>query len=196
MVRTALLGARDAADIGVPAVPLGDLHGEAGVRLLGRLGATVRLGAKVAAVRAAARRRLRRGTGRPGRPGARGGRCRRPASCSPCRPGPAARLLPADAALGQAGPGSWSELGASPIVNVHVIYDRQVTRLPFAAAVDSPVQWVFDRTGPSGLAAGQYLAVSLSAADDYGRHSRRDAAGAVRARAGGALPCGTRGADH
>ena len=49
---------------------------------------------------------------------------------------------------------------------MHVIYDREVTRLPFAAAVDSPVQWVFDRTGPSGLGAGQYLAVSVSAADD------------------------------
>src|SRR5262249_45261217 len=54
-----------------------------------------------------------------------------------------------------------------PIVNVHVIYDRRVTRLPFAAAVDSPVQWVFDRTRPSGLRPGQYLAVSLSAADGY-----------------------------
>jgi uncharacterized protein with NAD-binding domain and iron-sulfur cluster len=32
--------------------------------------------------------------------------------------------------------------------------------------VDSPVQWVFDRTGPSGLADGQYLAVSVSAADN------------------------------
>ncbi len=50
---------------------------------------------------------------------------------------------------------------------MHVVYDRRVTRLPFAAAVDSPVQWVFDRTGPSGLRDGQYLAVSLSAADDY-----------------------------
>jgi len=29
------------------------------------------------------------------------------------------------------------------------------------------VQWVFDRTGPSGLRSGQYLAVSLSAADEY-----------------------------
>ena len=51
VVRTALLGARDAADIGVPAVPLGELHGEAGGRLLARLGATVRLGTKVTAVR-------------------------------------------------------------------------------------------------------------------------------------------------
>jgi uncharacterized protein with NAD-binding domain and iron-sulfur cluster len=55
---------------------------------------------------------------------------------------------------------------------VHVLYDRPVLSLPFAAAVDSPVQWVFDRTGPSGLAGdpkrggGQYLAVSVSAADE------------------------------
>ena len=52
-------------------------------------------------------------------------------------------------------------------MNVHVLYDRRVTRLPFAAGVDSPVQWVFDKTGPAGVQDGQYLAVSLSAADDY-----------------------------
>jgi uncharacterized protein with NAD-binding domain and iron-sulfur cluster len=56
-------------------------------------------------------------------------------------------------------------LGAAPIVNVHVVYDRKVTDLPFAAAVDSPVQWFFDRTDTSGLARGQYLAVTVSAAD-------------------------------
>ena len=43
--------------------------------------------------------------------------------------------------------------------------------VPFAAGVDSPVQWVFDRTRISGMhasgAAGQYLAISLSAADEY-----------------------------
>ena len=37
--------------------------------------------------------------------------------------------------------------------------------------VDSPVQWVFDRTRISGMhargEAGQYLAISLSAADEY-----------------------------
>ena len=81
-------------------------------------------------------------------------------------PETAARLLPEGAAAAGPGPERWRELGASPIVNVHVIYDRRVTQLPFAAAVDSPVQWVFDRTGPSGLDAGQYLAVSVSAADD------------------------------
>jgi hypothetical protein len=52
-----------------------------------------------------------------------------------------------------------------------VRYDRKVMDVPFAAAVDSPVQWVFDRTRISGMHArgddGQYLAVSLSAADEY-----------------------------
>ena len=38
--------------------------------------------------------------------------------------------------------------------------------VPFAACVGSPLQWMFDRTASSGLEAGQYLAVSLSAADD------------------------------
>jgi len=86
----------------------------------------------------------------------------------------AARLMPADAdgdqhwaGPGVPGPAQWRELATSPIVNVHVIYDRRVTRLPFLAAVGSPVQWIFDRTGPSGLRAGQYLAISLSAADSY-----------------------------
>ena len=50
VVKTALLGARDAADIGVPSVPLGVLHGQAAGALLARLGAQVRLSAKVAAI--------------------------------------------------------------------------------------------------------------------------------------------------
>jgi hypothetical protein len=44
---------------------------------------------------------------------------------------------------------------------------------PFIAAVDSPVQWVFDRSrqaapepGAAGPRRGEYVAVSLSAADD------------------------------
>jgi uncharacterized protein with NAD-binding domain and iron-sulfur cluster len=74
------------------------------------------------------------------------------------------RLLP-DGALAFAS--GWSQqLGASPIVNLHLVYDRPVLHEPFLAGVGSPVQWVFDRTRQSGLAAGQYLAVSLSAADD------------------------------
>ncbi len=57
---------------------------------------------------------------------------------------------------------------------MHVVYDRPVTGLRFAAAVDSPVQWIFDRTEISGCEQGQYLAVSLSAADEYaGQRTQR-----------------------
>jgi hydroxysqualene dehydroxylase len=57
-------------------------------------------------------------------------------------------------------------LGSSPIVNIHVVYDRQVCEHRFAAGVGTPVQYVFDRTAASGVPAGcQYLAVSLSGAE-------------------------------
>jgi hydroxysqualene dehydroxylase len=84
-------------------------------------------------------------------------------------PAAAERLLPPGAL--DLPPGWAGALGAAPIVNVHEVYDRPVLDEPFAAGVDTPVQWVFDRTGPSGLhrvhpAPAQYLAVSLSAADD------------------------------
>ncbi len=78
-------------------------------------------------------------------------------------PGAAAQLLPPEAGVD---PGFAEHLGRSSIVNLHVVYDRPVLEQPFAAAVGSPVQWVFDRTQSSGLESGQYLAVSLSAADD------------------------------
>ena len=62
---------------------------------------------------------------------------------------------------------AWSRrLDRSPILNLHLVLDRTVLREPFIAAVDSDVQWVFDRTDQSGLGSGQYLAVSLSAADE------------------------------
>jgi squalene-associated FAD-dependent desaturase len=185
VVKTALLSARDAADIGIPAVPLGDLHGQAAARLLGRLRARVRLGAKAAAVEALPSggflvRLASRGTARSN-----GGEViRADGVVLAVPPEIAACLLPAGAGqagpeaiggfqggrppgLTEPGPRQWLQIATSPIVNVHVVYDRRVTRLPFAAAVDSPVQWVFDRTAPSGLREGQYLAISLSAADAY-----------------------------
>jgi squalene-associated FAD-dependent desaturase len=61
---------------------------------------------------------------------------------------------------------SWLELGGSPIVNLHLLYDRQVCEQPFAAGVGTPVQYLFDRSAAAGAPAGsQYLAVSLSGAE-------------------------------
>ncbi len=76
--------------------------------------------------------------------------------------GRVARLLPCASGLE---PASLARLGSSPIVNVHVVYDRRVLDLPFAAGIRTPVQWVFDRSQAAGLEDKQYLAISLSAAD-------------------------------
>jgi squalene-associated FAD-dependent desaturase len=160
VIKTALLGARDAADIGVAAVPLGDLHSAAAADLLGRLGVQVRLATRAAGVRTLAGGRLEVATSTDA-----GGQALAADGVVLAVPaGQAARIA---AAAGVAGAARWDDLGASPIVNVHVVYDRPVMSLPFAAAVGSPVQWVFDKTRQAGLPSGQYLAVSLSAADDY-----------------------------
>src|SRR4029077_6997331 len=59
-----------------------------------------------------------------------------------------------------------ARIGSSPIVNLHVVYDRPVGGEPFAAGVGTPVQYLFDRTAAAGTPAGcQYLAVSLSGAE-------------------------------
>ena len=50
-----------------------------------------------------------------------------------------------------------------PIVNVHLRYERPVTALTMAAAVESPAQWIFDRSGPG--ADDYHLVVSPQAAD-------------------------------
>jgi squalene-associated FAD-dependent desaturase len=162
VIKTALLGARDAADIGMAMVPLGDLHGTAAAAALHRAGAHVSLGSRVAAVRPDPAGGFRVTTtsedAGEGMTLAADGIV----LAVPC--GQAARLA------GQAGvPGAerWDDLGASPIVNVHVRYDRKVMGLPFAAALNSPVQWVFDKSRQAGITQGQYLAVSQSAADDY-----------------------------
>jgi squalene-associated FAD-dependent desaturase len=187
VVKTGLLGKNNAADIGVPALPLGELHGDAGAALLAKLGAQVRLNAKVTAIEplgadrgdapnpghadappAAFRVRLARPTDTEGDPDA--AELTADAVVLAVPHEVAARLIPGGA-LSSATVEGWAGLGASPIVNVHVIYDRPVMNLPFAAAVDSPVQWVFDRTAISGLGRSgtgrQYLAISLSAADEY-----------------------------
>ncbi|MEU9868874.1 hydroxysqualene dehydroxylase HpnE [Actinomadura sp. NPDC048021] len=150
--RRALFGRPDAADIGVPLVPLEELHGGPALRRIAEMGGTVRLKARVESVTADPKVVV------DGTPIA------ADAVVIAVPHEAAARLLPAEALPD---PLRWPELDASPIVNVHVVYDRRVMDAPFAAAVGSPVQWVFDRTAVSGLRRGQYLAVSLSAADPW-----------------------------
>ena len=56
----------------------------------------------------------------------------------------------------------------APIVNLHVWYDRAVADFEWAAFVDSPLQFVFNKTRIAGLAGpGDYLTVSLSGAWEW-----------------------------
>ena len=66
-------------------------------------------------------------------------------------------------------------LSYSPIVNVHVWYDRPVMDDEFAGFVDSPLQWVFNKTRMQGddETTGQYVCISLSGAWQYADMSRQ-----------------------
>ncbi|HET8595720.1 MAG TPA: hydroxysqualene dehydroxylase HpnE [Intrasporangium sp.] len=166
--RTGLLDRVDAGDIGVPSVPLGILHEEPARRALLEAGASVRLGCKAMEIG-----RDLAGPWAEVRDRAQGCfRIRGAAIVLAVPHDHAADLVPAAAAPDTAG---WRALGHSAIVNVHVVLDRPVLTVPFAAVPGSAIQWVFDRTEASGQIAGgaQYLVSSVSAADSA-IHSRAD----------------------
>ncbi|MFB8348455.1 hydroxysqualene dehydroxylase HpnE [Streptomyces niveus] len=153
--KTGLLSERGAADIGWARVPLGELHDTLSRKALDSAGVRTELRTRVTAV-------TRTGDGRwsvdvPGE------RIEADTVILAVPQRETHALLP-DGALDQ--PGRLLDIGTSPILNVHVVYDRQVLRRPFFAAIGTPVQWVFDRTDASGLKEGQYVALSQSAVAD------------------------------
>jgi squalene-associated FAD-dependent desaturase len=172
--QTGLLTDTGAADIGWSRVPLGQLHGERAARALAQAGVEVRLGVQV--------ERIERG-GPPGW----GWRFGIDAGDATLGADAVVAAVPHDVAGGLLPVGSIAhqdrldELGTSAIIDVHLVFDRPVTRWPLLAGLHTPVQWVFDRTESSGLATTadgpqgpqgpQYVAVSVSAAD--GLISRR-----------------------
>jgi squalene-associated FAD-dependent desaturase len=170
-----------AADIGWSRVPLQELHGDPALCSLSAAGAQVRTGVTVRGIEphggdlsaGSAGGGLSAGSAGGGLSAGSAGGGWRVITDGACMtadavilavpPVVAEQLLP----VGSVSlPTGWSQrLGSVPIVNVHVVFDRTVLDEPFIAGVDTPVQWVFDRTVQSGLERGQYLAVSLSAAD-------------------------------
>jgi squalene-associated FAD-dependent desaturase len=61
------------------------------------------------------------------------------------------------------------ELDDSPIVSVHLLFDRPILEHSLAALLDSPAHWVFDRgalTGRRPPEGGQYLTVVSSGAPE------------------------------
>jgi squalene-associated FAD-dependent desaturase len=151
--KTGLLSNAGAADIGWSRVPLGVLHGQRAAVALDQAGVNVRMGMRVESVEAD--------------PGGdytvnAGGALPADAVVVALPHLEAARVLPPGAVGNQE---DLSGLGSSAIVDVHLVYDRRVTEWPIMAALDSTAQWVFDRSQSAGLDSGQYLAVSVSAAD-------------------------------
>ena len=67
-------------------------------------------------------------------------------------------------------------LETAPIVGLHIWYDRTVMDETFAAFLDSPVQWVFNKSLIQGADAegGQYVCVSLSGAWEHVDRSKEE----------------------
>jgi hydroxysqualene dehydroxylase len=151
--RTGLLASADAGDIGFHVGTLAETIGEPAERALADAGVEFRLGWRAAAVQ-------RAGAGFEVQGGEEGFGAEAVIVALPHMraAGLLAPLLPALA-------DSLDGLGVSPIINLHVVYDRVVCEQPFAAGVDTPVQYLFDRSAAAGAPpASQYLAVSLSGA--------------------------------
>jgi squalene-associated FAD-dependent desaturase len=170
--RLGLLDRKDGGDIGWSAVPLAELHGTYGARALEAAGVETVLGRAAASIErtpggrfeiVAADRRLTADAvivATPPRTTA--------ALLFPLAPAGEPQLSAPGAEQSPVFDAVRAELlGSSPIVNVHLVLDRRVTDLALAACVGSPIQFVFDRTAPSGAPTGQCLGISLSAADVY-----------------------------
>jgi squalene-associated FAD-dependent desaturase len=152
VLQTGLLDRADAGDIGFHAGPLSETIGGPAQRALSEAGVDVRLGWRAQSIEATGRRLDVDGED---------GRLEGEAAIVAV---PHTRAAPMLAGLLGENTEGWRALGSSPIVNVHVVYDRPVCDVEFAAGVGTPVQYVFDRTAAAGLKDGQCLAVSISGA--------------------------------
>jgi hypothetical protein len=74
------------------------------------------------------------------------------------------------------------DLGASPIVSVHLLFDRQILNPPLAALLGSPAHWVFDRGRLTGCQPerGQYLTVVSSGVRDLAAIRGRELVEVIR----------------
>ncbi|HEX2172878.1 MAG TPA: hydroxysqualene dehydroxylase HpnE [Dehalococcoidia bacterium] len=159
--REGLLRSRRGADLGYARVGLSDLIAEPAAAYLRARGATIETGARVASIDVdeagapqiglADGRRLTAGRYVLALP---------PEALWPIL-SDRLRADPFFAPIGR--------FGTSPIVNVHVWFDRPIVDFDFAGFIDSPLQWVFNKSRILGLPpeAGQYLAISLSGAREY-----------------------------
>jgi squalene-associated FAD-dependent desaturase len=145
-VQTALLGDRSASDLLLPTEPLGEMHGSAGGRALLERGGAVRTNARVTSLADDAAVL------------ADGERVEGDAFVLAVTAGEGSRLL------GEPAP----PFEDSPIVSIHLLFERRILEHDLAALLGSPAHWVFDRGRLTGHAPerGQYLTVVSSGAPE------------------------------
>jgi squalene-associated FAD-dependent desaturase len=174
--QTGLLASASAGDIGFHERPLSETIAEPARLALASAGVQVRLGWRAEAIERAGSGFRVRGAGTTGTPeghhrdddaaaddGDRDDGPRAPAVIVAVPHARAAGLL--DVLAPHLADGL-RRIESSPIVNLHVVYDRPVCEERFAAGVDTPVQYLFDRSAAGGVPREcQYLAVSLSGAE-------------------------------
>ncbi len=165
--QTGLLSGADAGDIGFHDGALSETIGEPAERALARAGVEVRLGWRAERIEPAGSGFRVHGPGAVGTPDTL-------EAATVIVAVPHARAAGLLEELEPEIAGKLRQMESSPIVNLHVVYDRTVSEHRFAAGVGTPVQYLFDRTHvempahpPAGPLAGcQYLAVSLSGAEE------------------------------
>jgi squalene-associated FAD-dependent desaturase len=146
------LRSANGADMGWSTVPLITLHGEYAARALDGAGVTTRLSTTAHSLSRASDRTFSVATDDES------------LSADAVIVATPPRVA---AGLGVLDSGLATDLGTSPIVNIQFVFDRKVTELVMAACVDSPIEFVFDRSDAAGTRSGQCLVISLSAADSY-----------------------------
>lgn len=159
VLRTGFLDTASGADIGWPLVPFSALHAAPAASALAARGVRVELGARVDALESAARGAVL---------WTRGARLAADAIVLATPHDVAARLLPESAAA-RAGVSreSLARIAHSPIVSLHVVFDRRVMAHPLLAVQAGELQWLFDRSASAAIPRGQYLTIPLSAADRW-----------------------------
>jgi squalene-associated FAD-dependent desaturase len=167
VLRTGFLDRSDGADLGWSKVPFSELHARPALRALHEGGAAVHCGTAVDAIEM-------REAGSEIRVFSKGARFDADAVILALSHDATAGLLRASGRRELPG---LEGLESSPIVNLHAVFDRRVMQPPFLAGLDSPLQWIFDRTEASGLDEGQYLTVSLSDGAEYLGRSASELAG-------------------
>ncbi|MBZ5638660.1 MAG: hydroxysqualene dehydroxylase HpnE [Acidobacteriia bacterium] len=159
VVRRALLGGPSASRLGFPSRGLDAVIAAPAARYLGERRGEILLGKLV--------ERLE--TGHDGRFEAAvcrdGSRHEGGAAVVAVPPRAAAGLLPPGAS--DFGAERARSLGASPIVGVHLWFDREVADRSMSGLLGSPVHWVFDRGRIGGARPPGYLSLVRSAAFDW-----------------------------